>query len=671
MEVKILCPCGTKFAFEVEPVDGQMPEPVQCPTCGADRTAAANGIIQQALAGAASAPAAKPALVRIGAAPLPSPAPPGPPADQTAEETVQAVTRCSKHPLEVAAAECTVCGKPICQLCLEQFGFLCSVYCQEQAETRKLVLPSFSGQKIHARARERHQQNRFMLVVGLAVVAVIAVWAWYGLYASQPRLAYRLEASRSQPFVHAQWLGRDQLLVATGAKIALHEAGSGQVLWTVTFKPEERLVSPSAGDPIRVTGDTFWAVQTGRAAQFDLKSGQRKRDVALPADISQVLWSQGALMVASSPPHGPLTLTRLDLQSGQTQTETVRATPSAPAFAVAPPRVLDDDDKDFVAPTFRERPEFVASGGGAVRLISRLLQARMVEASDMNRPDAFSGLDKETLRASDSTPAVKTFLRGSTKLRVHDFSRYAVTLRRFFVGASEWTGEVIGRPAFFSLATVDVLVSGTNVAVFSRSSQKLWEAKLSHPVSPDILRDPDEFPDGPCRESGNRLYVFDLGVLTAFDLKTGQAQWRLPAVGIEQVQPDVAGLLYVAATTAGPEAIALDEPAMAQPDVQPLLIKVDAASGKVLWQRDRVAQRCVPSDKFLYVTRRQAPGRDLISLATNDETVHFRVRRLKPGNGEEVWAYYQPRPPQRMEASGSRFLLQYPDEIQVVKFLSL
>jgi hypothetical protein len=51
--------------------------------------------------------------------------------------------------------------------------------------------------------------------------------------------------------------------------------------------------------------------------------------------------------------------------------------------------------------------------------------------------------------------------------------------------------------------------------------------------------------------------------------------------------------------------------------------------------------------------------------------VRFRVRRLKPSNGEEVWAYYQPRPPQRMEASGNRFLLQYPDEIQVVKFLSL
>jgi len=532
-------------------------------------------------------------------------------------------------------------------------------------------LPSFAGQKIHARAQERHQQNRFLLAVGLAVVAVIAVWAWYSFYASQPRLAYRLETSRSQPFVHAQWVGRDQLLAATGVKIELRKAGSGEALWTVTLKPEEKLVSPSTGDPIRVTGDTFWAVQPGRAAQFDLKSGQRKRDVAFPADINQVLWSSGALIVAASPPRGPLTLTRLDLQSGQTQTETLTTGPAVPAPAVVTPRVLDDDDKGFVAPIFRERPEFVASGVGAMHLTRRLLQERMVEASDVNRPDAFSGLDKETLRASDSTPAVRTFLRGSAKLRVHDFSRYAVTLRRFFAGAAEWTGEVTGKPEYFSLTTVDVLVSGTNVAVFSRSNQKLWEAKLSHPVSPDILRDADEFPDGPCRESGNRLYVFDLGVLTAFDPKTGQAQWRLPAVGIEQVQPDAAGHLYVAATTAGPEAIALDEPAMAQPGVQPLLIKVEAASGKVLWQRDRVAQRCVPSDKFLYVTRRQAPGRDLISLATGDDTVHFRVRRLKPANGEEVWAYYQPRPPQRIEASGSRFLLQYPDEIQVVKFLSL
>jgi hypothetical protein len=42
VEVKVLCSCGTKYKFEVEPVRGRMPSAVQCPACGADGTVTAN-----------------------------------------------------------------------------------------------------------------------------------------------------------------------------------------------------------------------------------------------------------------------------------------------------------------------------------------------------------------------------------------------------------------------------------------------------------------------------------------------------------------------------------------------------------------------------------------------------------------------------------------------------
>jgi septal ring factor EnvC (AmiA/AmiB activator) len=45
--VKIVCICGQKYAFDVYPVNGQMPAPVQCPVCGRDGTAVANQIIAQ------------------------------------------------------------------------------------------------------------------------------------------------------------------------------------------------------------------------------------------------------------------------------------------------------------------------------------------------------------------------------------------------------------------------------------------------------------------------------------------------------------------------------------------------------------------------------------------------------------------------------------------------
>src|SRR5690242_7655177 len=73
MEVKVQCSCGTRYKFDVEPINGQLPGPVGCPTCGADGTAAANAIIQQALsaqgaqqsAGNVQPPAAEKPRIRL------------------------------------------------------------------------------------------------------------------------------------------------------------------------------------------------------------------------------------------------------------------------------------------------------------------------------------------------------------------------------------------------------------------------------------------------------------------------------------------------------------------------------------------------------------------------------------------------------------------------------
>jgi uncharacterized protein YxjI len=59
--VKILCGCGQKYAFDVEPYNGRMPAAVQCPICKADGTAAANDILARTLP---PVPVAAPAPVR-------------------------------------------------------------------------------------------------------------------------------------------------------------------------------------------------------------------------------------------------------------------------------------------------------------------------------------------------------------------------------------------------------------------------------------------------------------------------------------------------------------------------------------------------------------------------------------------------------------------------------
>jgi hypothetical protein len=45
MELKVVCNCGQKYKFDVEPVNQRMPFNVQCPVCGLDGTHLANGIL--------------------------------------------------------------------------------------------------------------------------------------------------------------------------------------------------------------------------------------------------------------------------------------------------------------------------------------------------------------------------------------------------------------------------------------------------------------------------------------------------------------------------------------------------------------------------------------------------------------------------------------------------
>lgn len=47
MDIKIVCGCGQKYIFEVDPDNGQMPVSVNCPACGADGTKEANDIMAQ------------------------------------------------------------------------------------------------------------------------------------------------------------------------------------------------------------------------------------------------------------------------------------------------------------------------------------------------------------------------------------------------------------------------------------------------------------------------------------------------------------------------------------------------------------------------------------------------------------------------------------------------
>src|SRR5262249_18130205 len=95
--VKVLCGCGQKYSFEVEPVNGRMPSAIACPVCGADGTTVANQVIAQTVASQPPAPLAPPpAMIRPAAPPPPTVAPPS--TRPTAQDAIRRAAVLSEGP---------------------------------------------------------------------------------------------------------------------------------------------------------------------------------------------------------------------------------------------------------------------------------------------------------------------------------------------------------------------------------------------------------------------------------------------------------------------------------------------------------------------------------------------------------------------------------------------
>src|SRR3954471_6010885 len=328
MNIKVLCPCGAKFRFEVEPVRGRMPAPVQCPTCGADATELADVAIAQQIAAA-------PAPVAIIASPVPAPAasaPPPPPAPiarvavaaaahaavsqpppAPSGESSSTVTTCPKHPGEMPAAECFVCGKPICGKCMEQFGYLCSPYCKGQAQARKLNVPVYEGQIFQKQAAEGRSHNLLITASIIAATALFAVYLWYWFVLSRPRQAFRIETLASVPFLHAEWISDDRFFAVTPAKVALFNSKDGLEVWALDLPKGEinasKYKSESRGgddqyyfefEPaLKLVAKDIWVGLPTRVLRLDAQTGKKKAEIVLPQRASDYRRSDTHLLAVS------------------------------------------------------------------------------------------------------------------------------------------------------------------------------------------------------------------------------------------------------------------------------------------------------------------------------------------------------------------------------------
>jgi len=328
-----------------------------------------------------------------------------------------------------------------------------------------------------------------------------------------------------------------------------------------------------------------------------------------------------------------------------------------------------------------ENSELIPTQDGFVQFSTRLLESRVIQRSAMKAAPGKSAVAGAMTVAKTGEVANEILnemqrSRGGDVVE-EDQSRYLVTLRR--PGAKEaWSGEVIGAPTLFALQTVNVLAANKTILVFDKAQRKLWQSSLNYNLSggPAALgEDNARYGQGPCVEHNGALYVIDEGVLTAFDLATGNARWRLPSIGIAGLFFDDKGMVYVNTTTAGPQNLKYSRQIDISERTSSVVFKIDPRSGKILWSTEPGGMVAYVSGKSVYVVQSYRPDegeQDPYQPETGFERLPFlRIKRINPKNGRQMWEHFEQRAPVDAQFDKNSIRLIFKREVQVLRFLAL
>ncbi len=332
------------------------------------------------------------------------------------------------------------------------------------------------------------------------------------------------------------------------------------------------------------------------------------------------------------------------------------------------------------APTHFEHVMLIPTRDGVIEFSSRMIEQKTIARAAMKAGPAKSALEgpvnvTQTAEVANEILNEMQRARGGETIE-EDVSRYGVTLRQ--TGASErWTGEVIGPPSVFPLATVNVVAGSKMIIVLDKTNKKLWQSTLNYELSggpsvPDEENNP--YGQGPCVERKDTLFVFDAGVLAAFELKTGNARWRLPSVGITGVFFDDQGMMYVNSTTGSPESIKFSHQININQKAVSVVLKIDPANGKIVWTAQPGGLVNYVSGKYIYTMQSFAPEEEEDNpyrQETGFEALpYLRIQRLNPKNGYPRWEYFHHRCPVDVRFDKNTIRLVFKKEVQVLKTLA-
>ena len=332
-------------------------------------------------------------------------------------------------------------------------------------------------------------------------------------------------------------------------------------------------------------------------------------------------------------------------------------------------------------PEGREDVSFIPAKDGFVLFSVKLIESRITARAAMKAAPAKSVLNGN-LTTGNTADLANEMLNEQQRSRggevvQEDESRYLVTVRRMDAPGA-WSGEVIGPPTLYPLTTVNVLTANKELLVLDKNNQKRWQSPLTYNVNRGLASlEPEHAPYGlgPCVERQGTLYVYDEGVLAAFDLANGNVRWRLPSVGITGLFFDDQGMLYVNATTASPDAIKYSNQIDITRKASPVVMKVDPRTGKGLWTAQLGGLVNYVSGKFIYTMSSYQADDEGDSAFSTDAILgresFLCLKRINPRNGHVMWEYPDKRVPLDVQFDQNTIRLVFKREVQVLRFLAL
>jgi hypothetical protein len=474
--------------------------------------------------------------------------------------------------------------------------------------------------------------------------------------------------------------------VGLGDKLTHYDWDSGRVLREITLPESDGELVENGGELLMLGAQSV--------THISLASGDSRVEQFGVPGVTTLASAQnsatGGLPGASADSGQPLDPQKVEAQAQNLKTPARIALPALLANAQHEQQLeaaLNDDPQHPRPKNFQSPPadaesfQLVPGQTGFVQFSTRLLEAHMVTRSAMKAPgkSVLNGdlnVTKTTEVANEILNEMQRNNGGATV--TEDESRYQATVHLpDSASTSDWTGEVVGPPQLFVLKTVNVIAAGKSVIVLDKANKKLWQAALTYNVGAGVggfFSEESKFGEGPCVEHGDTLYVFDQAVLTAYELSTGNARWRLPSVGVVGLFFDDQDNVYVNTTTGNPDDIKYSRQIDVSRKTEAVLFKVDPKTGKTLWRIKPGGYISYLSGKFIYTIQSYDPNptdEDVLSdMTAIMKEAYLRIARIRPSDGRILWEYTQGRAPIDARFNANSIELIFKKEVQVLRYLT-